>query len=1114
MKLIRQIVKRQCHRYLIILILTIGGMQTMLAQSLQEEKVTLNAQSQPLEKVIGTLTQQTGLKFFYNETTVAGKVVTLEYSNAAINTVLAAITRQTQLNFVRENNTITINTQAATSETTSQKGEPRRVTGTIIDSNGEPIIGVNVMEKGTNNGVITDVNGGFLLMVPDNATLLVSYMGYLSQEISVRNQTRIQPVVLKEDLQKLEEVVVVGYGTQKKVTVTGSIASTKGEKLSAVPTTNVTNTLVGRLPGLIAVSQKGEPGYDDATLLIRGKSTTGDATPLVVVDGVADRAGGFARIDPQDIESVTILKDASAAIYGSRAAKGVILITTKRGKEGKFQVNYAGNIGLSRPTVLPEMAESWQYATLVNEIETGIYERAPRYTNDQVQKFKDGSDPVNYPNTNTFKELMGTALQSQHNISLSGGSEKVRFFASLGYQYQDNYYKQNISNYNQYNLRSNIDISPHKNFSASFDLSARQEDRNSPRSTSDLIWRSLRVFYPTMNIEYPGTNYRVAKDGTNPLSASDGSMGYQKSTTNYYNGDITAHLNLPFITQGLSIDGGVYLDLTHYLYKDFYKQFFLYAKNGNEYIETAYGPNNASLTQQMNRSTGITLNGRINYERLFDRAHNVKVFAAYEQYTYRYDYLSGYRQNFISTQIDQLSAGDRNTATNDGTASEAARMNYFGRFDYDYVGKYLFQFNWRYDGSQNFPKGNRFGFFPGVSLGWRISEENFWKEHIPSVDNMKFRASWGKMGNDKVAQFQYLTSYTFENPAILGGANPAPQMSVWQTRTPNSNITWEVATSYNVGIDAHIVNGLNFTLDFFRSERNNILTARSASLPEFSGITLPDENFGECFSQGFEFVSDYTKQLFKGFKLNVGVNMSYTTNQIKNIDEPANIFDWQRRTGKSIDANWLIYESNGIFRTQDELDSYPHLSNARVGDLRFVDVDGDKNITGSDRVRLNKTDTPEIVYGITLGFDWGQWSLNSLWQGAGRVWLYQFYESGIIGNFTKDYFNNRWTPDNINAKYPRTYDLDVTPTGVRNSFWINNASYLRLKSVDLSYTLSPKLLKDTFIQNVRFYVSGFNLLTFTKLKDMDPESKSSYLYGEGADTPQVKVVSFGLNVTF
>ncbi|MDR1555823.1 MAG: TonB-dependent receptor [Tannerellaceae bacterium] len=1029
--------------------------------------------------------------------------------------ILTDLFKGKNINYEVSDNTISV-FKSNDSFVNTNLQEKRQITGTITDERGAPIIGANVMEKGTINGAITDLDGNFRLSVTKDAILQVSYIGYITQEVSVSKEDMLR-VILREDMLGLEEIVVVGYGTQKKITVTGSIASASGKDITAVPTTNVSNTLVGRLPGLIAVNAKGEPGYDDANILIRGKSTTGDASPLIVVDGIADRAGSFNRIDPQDIESVTILKDASAAIYGSRAANGVILVTTKRGKEGAFRLNYSGNVGIANPTVIPQMAESWQYAQLLNEIDD-LYGRSPRYTAEQIQKYKDGSDPVNYPNTDAFREVLNTALQTQHNLSFSGGNEKVRYYASLGYSHQGNNYKSSTSNYKQYNLRSNIDITPHQNFRVSVNLAGRQEDRNSPRSSSHDIWRILRKWYPTSSIVYPGTDYPVAQDGINPLTASDGSMGYQKSIRNYYNADITAHLEMPYILEGLSVDAGLYFDLSNYMYKNFATQFFFYNKIGEEYLPSAYGPTNASLTHEMDRTLGITLNARVNYERKFNNVHNVKVFAAYEQYTYRMDFLNGYREGFLSTSVDQLFAGDRNTANNNGEASEVARMNYFGRMDYDYAGKYLFQFNWRYDGSQNFPKGNRFGFFPGVSLGWRISEEDFWENNVESIDNLKLRASWGKMGNDKIDQFQYITSYTFANAVMLGGASPLPIQGVWQSRTPNPDITWEVATTYNIGLEATFRNSLNFSLDLFRSERNNILAKRNASLPAFTGLSLPDENFGECYSQGYEIAVDYIELIAKGLRLRLGGNFSHAVNEIKNIDEPVNVLEWQRRTGKPIDASgdgWLMYKADGIFRTQAEYDSYPHLPNANVGDIRFVDVNDDGVIDGNDRIRPTKTNVPEIIYGLNLGIDWNQWSLSTLWQGAGRVSTYQFFESGTIGNFTKDFYENRWTPENTDSRYPRTYNLAYTSSGQRNTFWLRNADYFRLKNIELSYSLSNKFLANSFIQGIRLYVSGYNLLTFTGLKNLDPEiSSDTDLYAEAAETPPQKVINFGVNITF
>ena len=596
--------------------------------------------------------------------------------------------------------------QARPQNTVKKEAGHRTVKGHVTDENGEPIIGASVRVKGSSMGAVTDLDGNYILSnVPDDATLEISYIGYSTKEILSGMHSQVD-INMKENVNVLNEVVAVGYGTQKKVTVTGAIASTKGSDLAEVPTANITNTLAGRMPGLISYNRSGEPGYDDAGLLIRGASTIGDSSPLLVVDGVADRAGTLGRIDPNDIESVTILKDASAAIYGSRAANGVILVTTKRGAQERLTVKYNGNIGFTHPTILPKMASSAQYAELLNEINPGTY------SDKDIELFRNGSDPIGHPNIDAFDTMLRAGVQTQHNASVSGGSKNIQFYTSLGYQYQDNYYKNSASDYNQYNSRSNIDFELSKDLKISTDISFRQEDRNSPVTGSEDIWRYLIKYNPMVNIWFPGTDYgnvSSKQDNFSPATGMDNTMGYQRDRRSYLSADLTAHLSLPWITQGLSLDGGIYFDRSDVFYKNFQKKYYLYSYDDGNYTPVQQGQN--VLYENMNKTTGITMNARISYGRTFG-PHHVDAFVAWEQYKSRYDYLYGRRQDFTSTLIDELFAGDSNSATNDGTATETARLNYFGRVDYDFSGKYLLQFNWRYDGSEKFPERKAFRLFP------------------------------------------------------------------------------------------------------------------------------------------------------------------------------------------------------------------------------------------------------------------------------------------------------------------------------------------------------------------------------------------------------------------
>lgn len=552
-----------------------AGALLCLNLSIYSQSISLKMSNVSVKKAMTELQTKSGYSFVY----IAGDVDTdrtVSINASQLKDAVAQILKGQNVSYEIQGKNIVI--KKGTQQATSKK--KRKVSGTVKDVNGEPIIGATIMEEGTTNGTITDFDGNFVLEVADGAELDISYIGYQTQKLQAKSGKALA-VTLKEDLETLDEVVVVGYGTQKKVSVTGAMASTKGSDLAKVPTANITNTLAGRLPGLISYNRSGEPGYDDAGLLIRGASTTGDSSPLIVVDGVADRAGSLGRIDPNDIENITILKDASAAIYGSRAANGVILVTTKRAKSEKFTVNYNGNIGISSPTILPEMCDSWQYAELINEITPDTY------SPEDIQKFKDGSDPVNYPNVNAFDILLKQAVQTQHNVSASAGGKYISFYASLGYKYQDNYYKNSASNYSQYNFRTNIDFTPHKDVKIGLNVAFRQEDRNSPITGSEDIWRYLIKYNPMVNIWFPGTNYgnvSSKQDNFSPATGLDGTTGYQRDRQSYLNADLTLHWDLPWITEGLSVDAGLYVDRADAFYKKFEKKYYMYEQSGDEYI--------------------------------------------------------------------------------------------------------------------------------------------------------------------------------------------------------------------------------------------------------------------------------------------------------------------------------------------------------------------------------------------------------------------------------------------------------------------------------------------------------------------------------------------------
>lgn len=1109
-----------------------------LAQEALDKPITITVKEMPLVKVLSRIQKQIGAKFLFSpEGIQADRKISCSVNDKKLSEFIDEVLKPLHIGYKIVDDKILLFTtgQDGGTDDSANAGPAissapleRSISGTIKDEKDLPLANVNITIKGSTEGTTTDEKGEFRIRVTDDKTVLViSSVGFQTQEVVVGSKAHLT-IKLATASEQFTDVVVIGYGTQKKIAVTGAISTVSGKEIKSVPVPAISNALAGRLTGVIGMNNTGEPGYDDATILIRGISTTGDASPLVVIDGVADRAGSFSRMDPNDIETISVLKDASAAIYGSRAANGVILITTKRGKIGKPTINYTFNYGLRQPTRLPKMLDAATYAMAINQLDTAAGS-SPQYTDQDIQKFRDGSDPLGHPNTNWFKEtLKPTSGQYQHNLSVSGGSDKVKYFLSVGNQYQDGYYKKGATNYNQYNVRSNIDAQVTDNLKLFLNLAVRQEVRKYPHHGSETIFRYMIAGNPKALAYIPGTNLPAVAlgDDVNPVAAATSRAGYQNDQRTYMNGDLGFTLDMPYITKGLSVIGGLYLDKSNLFYKNFSQSFYLYSADAtgkpvpqiyDQTINADGSLGNASLTENMSQDLGVTANMRLNYSRKFNNVHDISAFVAYEQYTYRYDILSGARYNFLSASVDELFAGAvDNQRTVDGSASEVARQNYFGRVGYGYKDKYLFQFNWRYDGSQNFPSYKRFGFFPGFSAGWRITQENFMK-NVTWLNNLKLRGSWGQMGNDKIPQFQYLSAYTFQGVTggIFGGSTPVASTGAVSTGTPNPNVTWEVANTTNIGLEGSVLNNsLDFAIDAFYTKRKDMLEVPNAAIPQYLGLSLPNENIGRAENKGIEVALNY-KHTVGQINFQVGVNFTYNKSKILYIDEAASSQPWQMATGKPIGAGYVLMQAAGIFRSWDQINKTPHLAGTKPGDLVYKDVNGDGIIDSKDEVRMDKTGTPRIVYGIPVSVGYKNWNLNMLWQGQAIVEQYVYFQSGTIGNFTQEYWDNHWTPANPNANGPRLYDRETIPsTQFQNTFFLRDASFVRLKSLQLAYTFSKRQLRRFPLSDLQVYVSGFNLLTFDKLKYLDPEGVANGQNYAGWYTPQTRVYNFGINVTF
>lgn len=1001
---------------------------------------------------------------------------------------------------------------------TTIMAQSRNVQGRIVDAkSNEPLIGVTVKEAGTSHGVVTDLDGSFTISVSPDANLLVSYVGYKNLQVPVKGKNKLM-VLLEENSEILNDVVVVGYGVQKKATLSGAVTSVKGEDLVKAPVTNVSNGLAGRLPGVFAISNTAEPGYDGSTIRIRGVNTFGNAEPLVVVDGVPGRS--LERIDPSTIESLSVMKDASAAIYGAQAANGVIIITTKRGKQGKPTVDFSYNYGLSRPTTVPEMCNAAEYATLLNEIDS-YAGNTPRYTADEIKKFADGSDPWSYPNTDWFAEtLKDWSPQSNTNVSVSGGTERTRYFLSMSAKTQDGFYRHSATKYKQYDLRSNFDVKLAKGLDLTANLSGRLEDRKFPTRSSENIFRMLMRSKPNMPAYWPdGTPGPDIEFGDNPVVICTDQTGYDRDKRYVLNGDFGLNIQIPYI-QGLSLKLGASFDKTFRFRKIWQTPWYLYSWDGTSYGENGQpllqkgkkGYDDARLNQSSENNYNIQLSAILNYNRNFGEDHILNATLGVERIKGRGDSYEAYRRYYISTAIDELFAGGQSEINNTGSSYTEARLNYFGRLNYAYKQKYLAEVVWRYQGSYIFDQSNHFGFFPGASLGYVISEEDYFKKMLPFIHFAKIRASWGQTGNDLINAYQYLASYSYNNLMYITNSGATYNQALKENVVPNKNVTWETATQENIGLDLQFLKGeLAFTIDYFRNTRKDILWHRNASVPSTSGMTLPDENLGRVRNQGVDFDLSYHHR-FGDVMFNAGLNGVYAKNKILFWDEAPGAPDYQKSTGMPIGAG-LVYKAVGIYQTQEEIDSNPaHWPGARPGDIKFADINGDNKLDGNDRIRYDRTSVPTFTYGINLGAQYKGFDVTALLQGAMGGVFFQSTESGDFGNFLKSFYDNRWTEENHSTSYPRTYNRSNEYwVNQSNTFWIHSSDYIRLKNVEVGYTLPNVLTSKIKIERLRFYINGYNLLTIAPcMKDYDPENTN----GRGYNYPLSKIINFGTSITF
>ena len=1115
------------------LLLTIVSLFQIQANTYsQTKKISLDMPNATVQQVIHEIEALTDYKFLLNRRDVdITRNVSIKVDKALIIPILKELFLGTDIEYEVLKKQIVLrktNKKVGAIRPTIQMPETvdvnmqAQVSGTVTDTDGTPLPGANIIEKGTTNGVTANFDGEFSIEVAEtNAVLVVSYIGFATKEVSVNEQSSLK-IALEESAAGLDEVVVVGYGKQAKKDITGAVATVQGEALAMTKTADLTNSVAGRLPGIITKQTSGEPGNDESSISIRGFGT-----PLVIVDGIQR---DFNDIASEEVESMTVLKDASAAIYGARAGNGVILITTKRGTIGKPQISINSTTTYVGFTNFLQYANSGQYAELMNEFKTndGL---DPLFSDEDVAKYYSGEDPLNYPNTDWWGLTMNNySPQTQHEVSLRGGSEKIKYYTLFSYLDQQGGYKSGDNKYKRYNVRANLDAEVTKNLTVSLDLSMIAEDLKSPLRTVYNLWADINNALPTYLGELPDKT-KIAYGGSVPVSPIAGSTfdlgGYQADNNRHINIKGSFNYDIPGV-EGLSIDGfGSYFEFSND-YKNWEKNYFLheYDAVSDTYIDRG-SSFKTKLDQGYQVNSSFTSNLALKFVRTFDEKHNVDALLLYERIKSNGHNTSAHGENYLTDAIDYLFAAGGEGQRVSGGASEDGRESYVGRLNYGYDGKYLFQTTVRYDGSPRFNENNRWGLFPSFSAGWRISEENFIKDKVEWIDNLKLRASYSNLGYDATGNFQYLSGYEiasgFIRPYIDAGyvLDGSPYTTIYSTGLANPNITWEDMTIYNIGLDFSINNGLLYgELDAFYRERTNMLATRSQSLPNTFGANLPAENLNSQNNRGFEVLLGHRNRKNE-FKYDISANVAWTRAKWDKFDEPVYEDEDDLRI-RTRSGNWVDrtfgYKSDGLFTSQSEIDNLSYDQDQKgnetlaPGDIKYIDINNDGTIDWRDQEVISTSNLPQLTFGLNMSIDYKGFDLSLLLQGAG---MYDveinsgLLPYGTINTFALTY-ENRWNPANNdkNALLPRVSATGNVNNTKNSDFWLVDGTYLRIKNFNLGYTI-PMRTK-VGIESVRLFLSGTNLLTFsgTNKWDMDPETANN----SGRYYPQPKTFSLGVSL--
>lgn len=1125
---------------LIILLIAI----TQSKAHVYSQTVRIHVKNIALEKVFLEIRSQTGYDFLYNSKLLKGTTpVTINTNNAPLIQILEEIFRDQPITYSIIEKTIVVKKKALWKKNESRRnidyepksggiaktgnsgpmsnplGQSRQienlipqlqvVKGSVADEKGEPLPGVSVLLKGTQQGTTTNGSGEYSIPVPnENATLVFSFVGYITQEVIVGNRTTVD-ISMAVDAKGLEEVVVVGFGTQKKVNLTGSVGTVTAEDLEKRTVTRASQALQGQMSGISVRQTSGNPGGNSAALVIRGQGTFSAAgvSPLVLVDGIES---SIDAVDPADIESVSVLKDAaSASIFGSKAANGVILIETKKGVAGKPVFSYNMYVGQQKATMMPEMVNSWEYAEMINEAYTNAGQQ-PRYSADEIQKFRNGNDPA-YPNFDHIGYLFGSGsgVETKHDISMRGGNEQTQYMFSTGYYRQNGLIMKN--NANRYNVRLNLDTKLHEKLKLSVRLAGIKSGSNEPSGpySAGLGGIVAGAMRNSNALHGPLPDGFYSRNETMHPEADLNSQSFVKNSgTNFY-GNASLIWN---IVNGLKVTGQVGYTHGASEYKGFIATYP---------ITPSYAINMNSLSTSWSQSTALTMQAIAEYNKSFGN-HNIGLLGGFLSQAFEGKSISAFRDAFPNNSIYEIDAGATTRGTQGGNASRNTLASYFGRFNYNFKEKYLFEANIRYDGSSRFPTNNRWGVFPSFSAGWRLSQESFFEDAVSWVSDLKLRASWGKLGNQSIGNYPYQDlialgqNYPFANELQPGGA---------VTTIANKNITWESTRITDFGIDlAFLGNRLNLTADYFIKNTSDILY--NVSVSNMLGASPSPSNAASVENKGWDFNLKY-KNNAGGFTYGVAGIFSVVRNKVTKLAHLERDINRGLFVGHPIGSRYG-FVSDGLFSNESEVAAAPTQPFgflATPGGIKFQDLSGPEGIPDGvvdntyDR-RVIGMPIPTTTYGLNLNAGYKDFDLSLFFQGEGgrrdMINIGQFFfplENN--GNVQRDAYENRWTTANPdpNADYPKMAIITSGFYGTnRVDFWFRNATFIRLKNAQVGYTLPKSLLQKTFLQNVRIYASGENLFTLSRYyKGWDPEmatGTSGWFY------PLTKLYVVGLNVRF